>query len=136
MAWVHLSILLITACVILCADHLGYLYVRGRRELLEAHTIQRLHYLVWAGLIGMIATGTYMAADRIQYLIQQPVFVLKMGFVLMLVINAFFIRRLSLRASEVPFVHLSIREKIILGASGVVSLAGWVGAACIGYFFL
>lgn len=133
---VHLAILLLTALVIVYADHLGFRYFRGTVRVLDAGRITLLHRIVWVGLLSMILTGVSLAYDRIDYLLSQPVFLLKMGFVLVLIINAGFISALSRLASTVPFSELGARQKTALLVSGALSTISWVGAATIGLFFL
>lgn len=136
MVEVHLAVLLITAVGILWADHLGFQYFRGQRQTLPARLITRLHYAVALGLVGMIATGAWVASDRWTYLMTQPVFFLKLFFVAVLVVNAFFITTLMRKATTTPFLALAPRERLILMVSGVASGIGWLGAALIGLFFL
>ncbi len=136
MVEVHLGVLAVTAIAILYADHLGFQYFRGTKELLSRTTVSRLHYTVWVGLLAMIITGGIMAFDRWGYLSTQPVFWLKLGFVGVLVLNSLFITSLMHRASEVPFASLGSTERAMLLISGALSGISWVGAAGIGYFFL
>ena len=133
---VHLGVLLITVVAILWADHLGFQYFRGQRLTLPALLVTRLHYAVSLGLVGMVATGAYMAYDRFGYLSTQPVFWLKMFFVAVLVGNALFITGLMRKAFTTSFAALSVRERTTLLVSGAASGLGWVGAATIGLFFL
>lgn len=133
---VHLGILIVTVVAILWADHVGFQYFRGQRLTLPALLITRLHYAVSVGLLGMIATGAYMASDRWTYLSAQPVFWLKLFFVAVLVVNALFITALMRTATTTSFASLSMRERLTLLISGAASGMGWLGAATIGLFFL
>ena len=133
---VHLAILLGTAVAILWADHLGFQYFRGVRQTLDVRIVQRLHYTVLVGLVGMVVTGVSMAYDRFGYLSTLPQFWLKMGFVVVLIVNSFAIGTLQKRATEVPFATLPFRDRALLLVSGAASGAGWLGAAVIGLFFL
>ncbi|MBX4215714.1 hypothetical protein KW797_02105 [Candidatus Parcubacteria bacterium] len=133
---IHLSILAVTALAIVYADHLGWQYFRGRKPLLDARTMRRVHFIVIAGLIGMITTGFIMFwPDRAAYLSYWP-FLIKMGFVLILVVNALFIHRLMGVASERPYASLTKGERRKLLVSGALSSIGWIGAAVIGLFYL
>jgi hypothetical protein len=133
---VHLFTLLCTALVIIHADHQGFLYFRGKKQTLSAASLQWSHRLVWGGLLLMITTGILLALPAWEYLLREPVFLLKMGFVSVLVINAFAIGKLSAKAAEIPFSSLSKKEQHALLVSGALSFCGWVGAATIGIFFL
>jgi hypothetical protein len=133
---VHLAILACTAVAILWADHMGFQYFRGTKQVLPLATVKRLHYAVWAGLIGMLVTGGIMASDRLTYLLAEPAFLAKMFFVGVLVVNSFFIATLLRKATEVPFVSLAQSDKVKLCISGGASTIAWVSAAVIGMFFL
>ena len=125
---IHLTILAATIIVILCTEHLGFQYVRGLRKTLNLREILVLHYLVLAGLSGMILTGFTMAYPAIGTLLSQPLFILKVSFVVILIINAIFIASLIKIATEVPFVSLTLLQKAPLIVSGALSTVGWIGA--------
>lgn len=125
---VHLSILVCTVLVILYTDHLGFQYFRGIQRTLNPALVYRLHYTVWMGLVGMIATGASMAAPALGVLVEQPLFVAKMLFVVVLVLNALFIGFLIPVATRVPYVELSFTQKAPLIISGALSTLSWCGA--------
>lgn len=133
---IHLTTLILTALVILYADHEAFAYFRGKKLLLDTQRTALLHYLVWAGLLGMIATGLTMALPGLSYYLSRPEFLLKMGFVLVLIINSLFITRLFPIASKTPFAELPEKTKMLLLLSGTASTISWLGAFVIGYFFL
>ncbi len=133
---IHLGILVTTALVILYSDHQAFDYMRGKKSLLSFKTVKRAHHLVWAGLLGMITTGVLMIYPVWQLALQNPIFLVKMGFVLVLVVNAIFIGHLLPIASTVPFNAITPGEKKKLMISGALSTIGWLGAATVGLFFL
>jgi len=133
---IHLAILIITAVIILYSDHEGFNYMTGKKVVLSGRTIQWSHRLVWAGLILMVVTGVVLVVDSWAYYLQDPIFYVKIGFVLTLVVNALAIGKLSKIASERAFFELSGEEKRTLVLSGALSALGWLGAAGIGLFFL
>lgn len=133
---IHLVILAVTAIVIVYADHEAFAYFRGKKQLLSAKRIHRLHILVWCGLIGMILTGILLTIPTWEYRLTQPEFYIKMGLVLTLVVNAGFISKVSGIATKTPFLQLTPHEKVVLLVSGAVSAGCWIGAGVIGYFFL
>lgn len=132
----HLPILALTALVILYSDHQGFEYFRGKKQTLSLNFIRWAHILSWIGLIGMIVTGAALLIPQWEFILQRPEFFVKMGFVGVLIVNAFAINKLSGIAGERPFTLLSREERQSLMISGVLSMAGWVGAAFIGYFIL
>ncbi len=134
--YVHLLVLACTAAVILFADHEGFSYLRGKKQILSITHVRFFHRAVWVGLSLMILTGLLLALPRWERLIDKPEFLLKMFFVLVLVVNGIFIGKLMPIAAERPFAKLTAREKTFLCISGMASTAGWVGAGVIGYFFL
>jgi hypothetical protein len=126
---VHISILVLTGAVILYSDHQALLYLTGKKRLLEKKLMERLHLGVWAGLLGMIGTGLTMALPDIEYYLSLPGFLVKLGFVALLTVNAFFLGALMHVAFEKPFAELSFSQKLQLFLSGAASSIGWIGAA-------
>ena len=104
---IHLIILLATVVVILFADHEGLSYVRQKKMVLSKKIVTVTHRLVWVGLVGMIASGALLVATEEAEVLQETAFYIKMGFVLTLVINGFFIGTLSRVATETPYALLS-----------------------------
>lgn len=84
----------------------------------------------------MITTGFLLALPSWTYRLQQPVFYVKMGFVLVLVINAFAIGKLARLAATKPFASLTKEEQRTLLISGALSGISWVASASIGLFLL
>ena len=133
---VHVAILAVTALAILVADHYGVSYMRGAHATLPKKRVEILHWLVYGGLLGMVATGVYMVAPAWQYYLSDTVFQLKMAFVAVLLVNSFFISILMKYSFTTPFAELSNGQKLLLLLSGGASAMGWIGAAVIGFFFL
>jgi hypothetical protein len=133
---IHLAVLELTAVAILYADHQGFAYLTGKTPLLNRRSIVWPHRLIIGGLMLMIVTGIGLTVPTWEYRFSDPVFYVKMGFVLTLVLNGFAIGKLSRVASERPFMELDTETKRTLLISGALSAIGWVGAALIGFFFL
>jgi hypothetical protein len=136
MSGLHVTILLATVVAILWSDHMGLAYMRGTTQTLNPIAVRRLHYAVWAGLIGMIITGIIMVAPAWGFFATDPVFWTKMFFVGVLVLNSFFIHSVMHVATTTPFAQLTNGQKTKLVASGAASAIGWLGAIIIGMFFL
>ncbi len=134
--YLHLAVLFCTVVIILCADHEGFSYMRGKKRTLNHKLTQFFHYGVWVGLCLMIATGVFLALPAWEFYLKEPTFLLKMFFVLVLIGNGVFIGKFTSLASEKPFAELPSRIQHTLRISGMLSTIGWVGAATIGYFFL
>ena len=132
---VHLAILGVTVLTILYSDHLGWQYFRGIKQTLDARIVWRLHYAVWAGLVGMIVTGLMMSWSALSYLITEPVFLLKMGFVAVLVINSLAITTLIGVATTTPYAALTQKQKAPFILNGALSTIGWVGAILAAVIF-
>jgi hypothetical protein len=133
---IHLWTLLITIIAIVYSDHLAFQYFKGKRLVIDRALTNRLHVIVWCGLIGMIGSGITLFLPLSSYLLTEPSFYLKMAFVLTLIFNALIIGKISHVASERPFSALSPHEKRLLITSGIISSISWVSAALIGFFFL
>lgn len=134
MLTVHLGTLALTLLVIIYTDHLGWQYFRGTKEVLDAKVVKALHYLVWAGLVFMIASGLYMAWPGLPFLVTMPLFLTKVAFVAVLVVNALFIGRFISVATTTPFAELTLKQRTPLMVSGVVSSVSWIGAILAAMF--
>lgn len=132
----HGSIFMVTAAIILYSDHKGFNYFKGKEKLLTEKFVKWSHLLVWIGLILMIATGVMLTIPAWEYRLSQPEFYIKMSFVLVLIMNAVAIGKLSKQASVKSFDELESEDKKTLLVSGALSAMGWIGAATIGAFFL
>lgn len=133
---VHLAILAITAIAILWANHEGLWYMLGKKQTLDATRMDRLHKAVFAGFWGMVITGAIMVWPGFSYYSADPAFQLKMVFVLMVLLNGFFIGTVMHTATHTPFAQLTSTQKTKLLLSGAASATGWIGAFIIGMFFL
>ena len=123
------------AIVIVIADHDGYLYMRGKKAVLNAIKVKRLHQLAWVGLGAMIVTGVMLVRQN-PIALEEGAFLLKMLMVLALLGNGFVIGRLSALSTTTPFASLTRGQKLSLLGSGAVSVLCWLGAAMIGFNFL
>jgi len=128
MLTVHLTILGITALVIIFTDINGLLWLLGKKKTLPKKLFVWLHRFVWLGLFGMIATGIAMSYTYISALSLNKLFQGKMFFVLILIINAYLIGRHMELAFEKSFKELTKAEKTKLILSGLISTGSWIGA--------
>lgn len=126
--YIHLGALLCAAVVVAIADHEALSWLRGKKETLSLKRLRILHAAVWVALIVLIASGAAMAWGMLTYLTGTAAFWIKMFFVLVLVVNSFFIGACMNVAAEKPFVALSKNERVPLFVSGAASAIGWVGA--------
>jgi uncharacterized membrane protein len=131
----HLLSLAFVAIVIVIADHDGYLYMRGKKAVLNAMKVKRLHQLAWVGLIAMTITGIGLIAKEPEVL-EEAAFGVKMLMVAALFVNGFVIGQLSKLSISTPFASLTAKQKLMLLCSGAVSVSCWIGATLIGFNFL
>jgi nitrate reductase gamma subunit len=129
---VHIATIIALVCVILYTDHLGLMWMLGKKEVLNAKRVTLLHTLVWAGLLLMLASGFTMFLSYKDFLLFEPVFYVKALFVVTLVVNAFFIGTFMRAATERSFATLTRNEKVPLVISGAISTIGWIGAITCG----
>lgn len=134
MALLHVIALLLTIPFILYADWMGSRWMRGVVDVLPERKVQLAHTAVSYGLISLLLTGGIMFIDRWQYLLSQPAFLAKIVLVLALVINGFFIGKLSQLATRSSFAALSPSEKRAVLISGGVSSVSWVSAILLGLY--
>lgn len=126
--YIHLGTLVLTAGIILAADSTAVAWLRGKRDTVSARSLALLHGAVWAGLATMIASGAYLMWPMREYLVQDIAFWVKMFFVLVLVVNSFFIGALMRHATTTPFRALSQGQQRHVFLSGGASAIGWIGA--------
>ncbi|MEN9852629.1 MAG: hypothetical protein RI996_572 [Candidatus Parcubacteria bacterium] len=132
----HVAILILTALVILWSDHLGYSWIRGQKKTLDAKVVSKLHRYVWIGLALMIATGATLAYPMRDYLLSNPRFYVKMGYVGMLIINGVAIGVLSKTAMSMEYKNISKKQKMTFFAVGAISTFAWIGATLGGIFLI
>jgi hypothetical protein len=126
---VHLLALAVAACGVVIADKIGFSWIRGKVRTLSPRTLHILHETLSYSLAALILSGLYLFWPMREYLLQQNLFLLKMLFVAVLVINSVVIDRLMLVATKVPFTAISGKGKVVLFISGAISFACWAGAA-------
>jgi hypothetical protein len=131
----HLTILGFTAVGILLADHQGFLWLSGKKPVLDKKYITKLHYWVALGLCGMIVTGFSMFWPLRDYLLNYSLpFLFKMFFVALLIANSFVIGAGFKVSSTRTYASLSTKEKLPLLLSGAISGASWIAAATLAFF--
>ncbi|MEZ0209115.1 MAG: hypothetical protein ACAH17_02995 [Candidatus Paceibacterota bacterium] len=132
----HLLTLTFVIFTVVQADHMGFAWIRGKIAVLKEDKVRTLHRNTWLGLCGMILTGFLMFWPMREYLLTRPQFFAKMAFVLTLIVNGFVIGHLQKVALTKSFKELSLKEKLPLMISGIVSTLGWLGAMLGGYYLL
>ena len=124
----HQRPLCVAAAGMFYADSQAFGWLMGKKDLLLHAHLKRAHNVVGFALVGLIATGLVLFWPMREYLIEQPMFWVKMGFVLALVVNAFAIERLMQLPTRLSFRSLTFKEKLGLMISGGISAVSWLGA--------
>lgn len=132
----HLIALIITAPVILYADHMGFLYFTGRSQTLDPKKVVVTHRFVFLGLLLLIVTGVLLTLRSWAVWFENPFFYAKLAFVMILLVNGFFIERLMHKATTTPYAMLLGSERRLLVVSGALSAIGWIVSIIIGFFLL
>jgi len=133
MTLLHLCAMLFAVVLIVCADLQATAWMRGAKQTLNKKTMQLLHWLTWGALLALVVSGIILLIPR-TYLLAEPLFVLKLLFVGMLLVNAVLIGRLMPMALERPYASLTAKEKLPLFVSGAVSAGSWVAVLAIAYY--
>ena len=128
----HVLAVLFAGVVVFYSDEQGFMYMRGKRSILSAKKLEWLHALVGVALALLILTGGLLFMRAPSYYLANTTFLIKMGFVGALLVNGFFIDRLSKIASQKPWAELSKRERLPLLISGAISGLCWLGALSCG----
>lgn len=132
----HISSLVFSVVGILLADHKAFRWFSGKELTLDRTILLKHHHHVFAGLLLMIITGATLFWPMREYLLASNVFYLKMFFILVLIVNSFFIGRLMNLAVVKTYDELSFRERFPLIMSGVASTLGWFGAFVSAFFLV
>jgi hypothetical protein len=127
----HIFAIIASLCVVALADEQAFAWVLGRKPILNARLITFYHVLTWAGLLVITVSGTMLALPQLSYLLTQPLFIMKMLFVLVLFLNAILIGRLSHVATARSFASITWSEAIPLFVSGALSSFSWAGALIV-----
>jgi hypothetical protein len=125
---IHLTAVFTTLALVIISDLHGLLWVLGKMETLPKKRMELFHRAVWVGLITVMTAGFSMFIFSPEYLLSLPAFQFKVIFILMLIINAFFIGKHLQVAHDRAFASLTSKEKATLLVSGAVSTLGWIGA--------
>ncbi|MFF7726987.1 hypothetical protein [Streptomyces sp. NPDC008001] len=127
--FVHLSSLVLGFGAVLVADYYGLLWMTGRCTLKEAlGSAGRLHTPIWAGLVGLVASGMLLHPNPSATLTS-----VKLVLVLLLSLNGLQAGVLNRRMAEQPSASPSPRILAWGGATAVVSQVCWWGAVVIGF---
>lgn len=124
---VHIATASSIVVLILWTDKYIFTWIRGNISYLDFKKIKRVHYSMWLGLSIMIATGTLLFYPYKDFLQDLPAFQLKIGFVITLIINSFYIDTVMHHAQEKLYSELSNTTKIKFLTAGIVSGLSWVG---------
>lgn len=130
----HLIALIITAPVVLYADHMGFQYMTGKIQTISTKKLMWTHWLVVIGLFLLIVSGVIITIPVWAIMFENPLFYAKLAFVVTLLVNGFFIGELMNKASVTPFANLSAPEKRLLFVSGAISACSWGATILIGFF--
>jgi len=128
---VHILTVIFSLCVVFMADKEALSWILGRKYVLGKRRVAIFHYLTWACLATLTVSGAFLALPMLSYLLTQPLFIMKLLFVAILLINAILIGRFSDIAIERPFAELTWDETMPLFTSGAISFFGWSGAVLL-----
>ncbi|WP_245671196.1 hypothetical protein [Nocardia amamiensis] len=128
--FVHLAALVVGFGGVLMADYLAMRWLAGRSTFAEAlHGANRLHAPIWAGLVGLIASGCVLEPNLASTLTR-----IKLVLVLVLTLNGLQALMLSKQLDQHPSAALSPRVLAWAAATGVISQICWWGAVFIGFW--
>lgn len=128
---VHVALVFVAFGVIFFADHEVFGWVRGTKPTLSPSRMRYIHHATWATLLSLIATGTLLLLPQASDLLSQPLFIMKLLFVAILIVNAILIGRLVPLTLTRTFASLTWEERLPLFTSGAVSVFSWVSIVII-----
>ncbi len=129
--YIHIGALGAAALGMLYADHEAFAWLRGKKDTLLHKHLLWAHHIVAYALSAIIVSGLLLFWPMREYLLGQPLFWLKMGFVAALVANSFAIEKLMHLPTRASFRSLTHRQKLPLMLSGAVSMGSWVAAGIL-----
>jgi hypothetical protein len=129
---IHLTIAILTGLIVLYSDEQAFMWVLGKKTMLERGRISFLHRAVTTGLTLLIITGGLLYADAAPAYLSVTLFTTKLVVIFALIVNTYAIHRFSEVALMRSFASLSHRERIPLFITGAVSFAGWATAIICG----
>lgn len=132
LATLHLLIAALTIVFVLYSDEQAFLWVVGKKEFMDQSKVTFLHHAISGLLALLIITGGITYVTAAPAYLSLNTFVVKMVMVFVLIINTYFIDRLSAVALTRSYASLSLKERIPLFISGAVSFLGWMTAFVCG----
>lgn len=133
MVALHVLSIFFTGLIVLYSDEQGLMWILGKKKTLEKKKVDVLHTLVSIGLPLIILTGGLLMLRAPEYYFANPVFIVKMLFVFVLIVNGLFIGSLTRIAVTQSFASLPFARRLPLLISGGASVLGWGGALLAGF---
>jgi uncharacterized membrane protein len=131
---IHIGATIFSLGMIALADKEAFAWMRGTKPMLGRRRMRLYHALMWAGLVALITSGILLFLPMGTYLLSQSLFIIKLFFVAILVVNAILIGRLMHIALTRSYASLTWQEKAPLFTSGAVSVFSWTGALAIALY--
>lgn len=128
---IHLTSFTSNVVCVLLADTYGLLWMLGKRHTLNTPVIRWLHWGVWIGLAVSIVSGFALFTEASSYLLSQPAFLVKVGFVCVLFVNSFVISHHLRGAAHDSWQNLTARTKRNMLISAGVSFMSWVAVIAL-----
>ena len=132
--YIHVAAICVAVSTIIIADHEVFGWIFGEKEVLARDRMRGIHWTMWGALLTLIGTGFFMFLPTYEYLLTQPLFILKLLFVMVLVVNAVLIGNLMEVALTRPFATLSFKEKMRFFVSGAISTFSWASTIGLGLY--
>ncbi|TJZ42876.1 hypothetical protein FCH28_33900 [Streptomyces piniterrae] len=127
--FLHLVALIVGLGAVLAVDWFGVLWMLGRRRLTDVlQTACTLQVPIWAGLAGLVVTGSFLGPN-----LAAPLTLFKLGLVLAITLNGLYAHWLGQRLHQHKATEVPRRLRIQAGAATAISQLGWWGASVVGY---
>lgn len=126
--YAHMIGLAVAVSGIVRADHQAFGWFRGKKETLDLAKLMKYHHTVSWGLGILIVSGAFLFWPARDYLIGNTLFLVKMFFVLVIVVNSLVIRKFMPIATIRTYASLTFKERLPLIISGAASGLSWAGA--------
>jgi hypothetical protein len=131
---IHMTALAVAVVGILLADNLAFGWFRGKEATLDLVKLTKYHHTVSWGLTFLIVSGSLLFWPLRDYLLHSTLFLIKMFFVAVLVVNSLVIGRFLPIAATRTYASLSFKEKLPLMIIGAVSSLAWLSVVVAALF--
>jgi len=127
----HISLIIFAIGLVLLNDLIGFFWALGLKQQYSERFLKIAHRLVSIAFLGAVGTGVALSISKPEVFRHNGIWI-KMTFVSMIGLNGLFLGRKRQTLAQQRFRSLTIRTRISISASVMLSLFLWLATALIG----